>query len=315
MIQPYRAAFALLLALAVAGCGGDSPARPVGRLLTTDSSSYTLVPIGNGLGRVRVATTYANHTATDAGLERCDQRLPYPIYDLELLAPRDTEGSAYAVAWACVGGVPPFVVPAGGTRVDTITLTGPATYDNARQRYTGALEGTFTLSYGGATSNAFAIKLPPGGLVPYVPRDLSAAIQTDSLLVHLRYGDNTYVATAPIHVTIYNPLRDTLFLSNCQGETAPTLEKRDAGVWVPVWQGIMSGCYTPPIAIAPGDHYALSVNFIAGRKGSSIAPQLQVEDVPGVYRLVWNGLGPSRAAPSSPVDSHVSNDFAVVVDR
>lgn len=283
--------------------------------MTTDSASYTLVPIGNGLGRVRVALRYENRSSSEADLDRCTPTSRSPIYAVNLIAPRDSEGSAYNPAWACVGDVSPIVVPPGASRVDTLSLTGPSAYDAAQQRYLGALTGTFQISYADATSNSFNISLPTGGLVPYVARDLSAAIQTDSLLVHLRAGPTAYAATAPIRVTMYNPLADTLFLQHCQSETAPTLEKRIGAAWVPVWQAIFPTCSMPPIAIAPGDHYALSITFVAGRKGSSIWPQFQTDDVPGVYRLAWNDVALSGAAPSASIDYHVSNAFAMVVDQ
>src|SRR5262249_58627790 len=112
--------------------------------------------------------------------------------------------------------------------------------------YRGVLAGTFRISYGGQSSNEFDINLPPGGVVPSVPRDSSAAIQIDSQLVHLILLSPIYVAVTPIHVTILNPRSDTSFIVNCDGETRLSLEKQTRTQWAGARSARGPLCLSPP---------------------------------------------------------------------
>ena len=90
----------------------------------------------------------------------------YPIYSVDLVTPASTEGAGYNPSWACVGHNSPLVVGPGAVRTDTITLHGPSAFDNTTQKYVGVIAGTFRIAYGGQESNEFAIKLPPGRVLP-----------------------------------------------------------------------------------------------------------------------------------------------------
>lgn len=142
------------------------PTSPSATLLRTDSTSYTAVSVGYSQVEVRLVTTYRNPTDTAIVLARCTPTTPYPIYDVELVAPSSAEGGGYNGAWACVGHNSPLVVGPGTVRTDTITLHGPSTFDHATAKFVGVIAGRFRISYGGQYSNEFTITLPLGGVRP-----------------------------------------------------------------------------------------------------------------------------------------------------
>jgi len=110
-----------------------------------------------------------------------------------------------------------------------LRLVGPSTYDPKTNRYLGALEGTFRVAYGGQESNDFTIELPPEGIVPSVPRDLGAVIQTDSLLYQLRYTFGIYQRDLPIHVSMYNPR--AMLDGSIRDPSGWALHDADRSVW------------------------------------------------------------------------------------
>jgi hypothetical protein len=210
----------------------------------------------------------------------------------------------------CNGVPPDLLVAPGTTLTDTLRFAGPAVVDVATNRYFGVLEGTFRIDYGTQESNDFSIALPPEGIVPRVTRDTSAAIQTDSLLVHLTATGEFYSSPA-IRVSIHNPMSDTSFIVNCGGATLFTLEKEIGDQWVPVWGDVIPGCVSPAIAIPPGSRYMTSIDVSGAPLGSNAAPGYSVRDIPGVYRLVWADIVDSSGKPI-PIQYRRSNAFAIV---
>jgi hypothetical protein len=67
------------------------------------------------------------------------------MYGVEVVD--DTAEAAYDYVWACVGGVSPIVIPPHTTRVDTLRMEGPNTFDGKTHAPTGKLEGEFRLLY------------------------------------------------------------------------------------------------------------------------------------------------------------------------
>lgn len=309
----------LLIAGGAAACGDSSPTSPTDLLLTTDSASYTAVAAGNDGVTLRLVMTYRNPTSAPIVLDRCFPNTPYPIFGVELVTPKNAEGAAYDPAWGCVGHNHQIVVAAGDTRTDTLILHAPNAYDNARGRYLGVLEGTFRVAYGGQHSNEFRVKLPPGGIVPAVPRDLHAAIQTDSLLVHMKFNAPLYTASIPIHVTIYNTRPDTSFIVNCGGATGLLLEKQTGNQWVTAWAPLIPACLSPAIAVPPGGQYATSINLFGVPSGTNGEPRFILNDLPGVYRFVWTDIvdsftfAPAKIGALISIELRRSNAFAIVV--
>lgn len=319
----YRAVFTLFITAGILGCDADTPTSPSGLLLTTDSSSYTASPIGYSQVAVRIITKYRNPTNAPIELERCLPDTPYPTYNVELVAPNDPQGAGYNPDWACGGPDKQIIVAPGDVRTDTLTLRGPSAFDNNLGKYLGVLEGTFRVAYGGQQSNEFTIKLPPAGVVPNVSRDVSAAIQTDSLLLHLKVN-GPVISSAAIHLVIYNPRPDTSFIINCNGATGVSLEKQSGTQWVGALSSVVPLCYSSPIVIPPGGQYETSIMIAGGSSGSNVAPQFTMNDLPGVYRFVWSQIvgsfnapefTPPTWGPPIPADYRRSNAFAVIVDR
>lgn len=316
-----RSPAVLALFAAIAACDNNLAAPSPQPTLLTDSASYTAIPIGASQVIVKVVTRFTNPTAKSDTLARCFPTSPHPIFSVSLVSPANTEGAAYNPAWACVGHDNDIVVGAGETRVDTLTLHGPNAYDNSTERYLGSLEGTFRINYGGAASNTFTVKLPPGGAVPFVARDLSAAIQTDSVLVHLKLAGNVlYEATTPIHATIFNPRPDTSFMLTCDGSGPFILEKLIGGQWASAWEGAFPACLSV-IAIPPQGHHDIAIPFLGAKRGTNAVPRFTIDDIPGVYRITWTSIvdswtttpRPTSGAPIA-VEYRRSNPFAIVVD-
>ena len=301
-------------------CDAGHPTSPSVPLLTTESTSYTATPVGNYQVNVSVVTRFENKTLRPIVLDRCTSASRSPKYGVSLVRPQNVEGAAYDRIWDCVAGVSPIVVAPDETRIDTLTLLGPTIFQNQAKGYRGILAGTFRISYGGQSSNEFDINLPPGGVVPPVPRDSSAAIQTDSQLVHLRFQSPVYEAVPPIHVTMFNPRSDTSFIVNCRGETGLSLEKQNGTQWVPAWSAVVPLCLSPAVAIPPKGQYGTSIDFLGARTGSNVFPQFSVNDIPGVYRFVWLQIVDSFSFPQGKwgapvaIEYRRSNPFAIVVD-
>ena len=314
-----RAVSAAAVAAAVAAMSGC-----VGRelievpQLVTDSSTYTAIPVGYDQVVVNVLSTFHNRGASAVTFDRCFPNSSSPIYFVGVLSPfRATSG--YNPVWACVEHHNPIVVAPGETRTDTIRLHGPNEFSNGQ--YQGTLEGTFQLSYGGEVSNTFTIKLPPGGIVPAVPRDLGAAVQTDSLIVHMKRSGVGYTATAPLHVSLYNPRADTSFIVNCNGEAAYALEEQVNGEWINAWNGAFAACLSAAIVVPPSGHADQTILLFGAPKGGNVVPAFTVDAVPGVYRIVFTSVvdafsmgPPLRVGAPIPVELRRSNPFAIVVD-
>jgi hypothetical protein len=306
-------------AAVLAACSGSSPTEPNAGLLTTDSSSYTAVAVGNGEARIRVVTLLRNASSSPIELPRCFPTTAYPIYGVELVSPANSEGAAWDPAWACVGHDKPIVIAPQTTRTDTLMLRAPSGVDGTTQRPLGVLSGRFRIRIGPYRSNEIEIKLPAEGLVPAVSRDLTAAIQTDQLLVSLN-GYGQFLKGQPIRATIYNPRPDTSFIVNCNGATALALEKQYGTEWRMAWVAAVPGCGSAAIVIAPGGHYDAVFDISGGTFGSNVVPQFGVAYIPGVYRMVFSRIV-SSFSMSSPisgtpiaVELRRSNPFAIIVD-
>jgi len=97
--------------------------------------------------QVTVVTSIRNTSTGPLYLSACDT-LPTPIYGVELLRPRDPEGSAFDVGWACPAGAP-IVLPAGAVRTDSITLRAPRGVQHGRPL--GVVDGTVRIVFEAAT--------------------------------------------------------------------------------------------------------------------------------------------------------------------
>jgi hypothetical protein len=305
-------------AVLASACSDAIPTAPTDGLLTTDSASYTAIPSGYNSAEVRVVTLLRNSSDAPITLDRCYPTTPYPIFGVGLVSPSNSEGAAWNPNWACVGHDSPIVIAAHSTRTDTLRLRAPNSADGRTGRPFGVFSGRFRIEIGAFRSNEFEIKLPAEGLVPYVTRDLTPAIQTDSLLFHLKDNGQWYSAPA-LHVSIYNPRPDTTFIVNCNGDLGFALEKQNGSDWQAVWGSVNPACLGPAIVIPPGGHYDAAVDITGGKYKTNIVPQYSTAYVPGVYRMVFANMvtsftsNPLKVGPSIPIEFRRSNPFALVV--
>jgi hypothetical protein len=140
----------VLVLTALAFRDSRSQATPNPEWITTDSTRYTAHAIGHsakGFYRFRVITKFLNRSQSDVYLGRCFPDSPRPQFTIWPEKPGAT-ASAYAQFWACVGHDRQFRIAAGGVRVDTFDITGPASWHGIDPaNHDGALEGKFRIGF------------------------------------------------------------------------------------------------------------------------------------------------------------------------
>jgi len=150
-----------------------------------------------------------------------------------------------------------------------------------------------------------------------VPRDTDAPIQTDRSQYVAKRVSQGVEFTIPF--TFTNTTSETVFLPNCRVsgkiDLDMILQKQVDGGWRTVWSPITRLCLSPPVLIAPQETYVDTLRGFGGRPGEPVAPELQVQEVEGVYRLVWTqlrgGFRPERypQGDTLPLALKVSNAF------
>ena len=142
--------------LALAGCASilDPPGEDTA--LVTDQASY-VARYQRGEGSYRqygftLVASFQNRTGGPVYLERCYPDTPVPTFGVELVggvgwAPE----SGFDPVWACVGHGSQIVVRPGDTRVDTLRIHGPNSWDGRTGAPGGSLEGSFRLVYPAGT--------------------------------------------------------------------------------------------------------------------------------------------------------------------
>lgn len=145
-----------LAGLALACSGMTEPT--VDPRLTVDASSYVAVPQASlseqGIYEFTVVARFRNTGIVDVHLDRCTPNSPHPLFAVMLRSSDTRESSAYNAGWACVGHNNPIVVSPNETRVDTLAVYGPTSWDGQTQKPSGEMQGTFQLMYIGDACNA-----------------------------------------------------------------------------------------------------------------------------------------------------------------
>ncbi|HEV2736369.1 MAG TPA: hypothetical protein VGV85_16105 [Longimicrobiaceae bacterium] len=138
--------------LALAGCTSVLEPGAEDAALATDRTSY-VARYQQGQGSYRqygftLVASFENRTGEPVYLERCYPHTPIPVYGVELAGGAGgAPESGFDPAWACVGHDSPIVVQPGDTRVDTLRIRGPNSWDGRTGAPSGSLEGTFRLVY------------------------------------------------------------------------------------------------------------------------------------------------------------------------
>ena len=141
-------------------------------------------------------------------------------------------------------------------------------------------------------------------------------IQTESLVYELQ--PDWIGLRTEIPYTFTNRTGRTIYLVNCRGAFSIHLERQDEGAWKAAWSPVIPACLSPPIAIEKNTvfHDTLHV-WGAPPDSSHYAPNFDLDDPSGVYRIVW-GTGltsfDANAYPFGPLitlDWRVSNRFTL----
>ncbi len=145
------------------------------------------------------------------------------------------------------------------------------------------------------------------------PPDAASPIRTDRAeYTARRVADGVEVE---IPFTYTNRTGRTVYVVNCNGIAPPGLQKRVDGEWMRAWSAAVPLCLSPPIVIGAGRTYTDTLRVFAGTPSSGVAPVLEVEEVEGVYRLVWENVvhdyddaRPGFGEPL-PLEARISNPF------
>jgi hypothetical protein len=112
-----------------------------------------------------------------------------------------------------------------------------------------------------------------------------------------------------------NRTGSTVYLMKCKTPSQPALEKKIGDKWVFAYAPIQLMCLEEPIRIKPGETYR-DVFYMEAFKGKNMAPNFQVKEVAGTYRLVrsfyktFNPKGDGTGLGELlPLEEGISNEF------
>jgi hypothetical protein len=150
-----RAISGLLVALCAAITSCDDPVEPGGDLgpvpdvhFTTNATSYIAHRLPGMPARYSftVITRFENRSAGTVFLGRCYPDSPQPLFSVSIDEPAD-EASGFGQIWACVGHNSQFELAPGATRIDTLTVEGPNSFDGHTHAPHGVVEGIFRMYF------------------------------------------------------------------------------------------------------------------------------------------------------------------------
>ena len=144
-------------------------------------------------------------------------------------------------------------------------------------------------------------------------RQARATLATDSAEYTVRFEHGMYRAT--IGYTYTNHSGDAVSATHCHTPPPPVLEKRVGEGWVRAYSPVMLMCLSfPHFRIAAGATYRGTLQFAAAPPGTrNVAPVLEVESIPGTYRLRWAlRAGSDPEARGALIVEAISNEFRLV---
>jgi hypothetical protein len=149
---------------------------------------------------------------------------------------------------------------------------------------------------------------------PATPPESQARVTlaTDSSQYTVRLVDGMY--RAAIGYVYNNRSGDAVSATHCRTPPPPVLEKKVGEQWVRAYSPIMLMCLSiPHFRIARGATYRGTLDFAAAPRGRNMAPTLEVESIPGIYRLRWAlRAGEDPEARDAPVVEAISNEFRLI---
>jgi hypothetical protein len=137
-------------------------------------------------------------------------------------------------------------------------------------------------------------------------------LTTDSAQYTIRFVDGLYRAT--IGYVYTNRSGNAVSATHCHSAPPPLLEKKVGEGWVRAYNPVMLMCLTiPHFRIAAGATYRGALHVAAAPRGRNMAPALEVESIPGIYRLRWAlRAGDDPEARDAPVVETISNEFRLI---
>jgi hypothetical protein len=138
------------------------------------------------------------------------------------------------------------------------------------------------------------------------------ALQTDSAQYHVRYTDPWYSAT--IGYVFRNGGHTAVSSNYCRTPPPPILEKdMGGGHWVRAYDQIVLLCKTiPPFRVAAGRTYRGTLHVAVARPDAHMGPSLEVDSIPGTYRLRWKLIAGDDPDLGRPVLEIVSSPFRLI---
>lgn len=113
-----------------------------------------------------------------------------------------------------------------------------------------------------------------------------ATMQTDSTRYTVRFTKPVYRVRIGF---VYTNGTDAPVSTNyCKTPGPPALEKEVSGRWVRAYDPIVLLCLAiPPFRLAAGQSYNGTLDVMVAQRGANFFPQLEVDSIPGTYRLRW----------------------------
>lgn len=146
-------------------------------------------------------------------------------------------------------------------------------------------------------------------------RDASAPIQTGKSEYSATIRDGTVELEIP-H-TFTNQRAETVYIVNCNNAFGIKLQKRAGNTWVDAVGMIIPDCLSPAIEIPEGESYDNILQIHAGLPSSDIEPRFEVDEIEGIYRIVWIDVLESFDPDSYPfgeqipLEQRLSNTFEI----
>ena len=140
-----------------------------------------------------------------------------------------------------------------------------------------------------------------------------ALVRTQGSEFQLSVSDGMLKGRVPY--TYRNTLADTLYIVNCRGFVAASIQKKSGNTWTDFWSPIVLSCLSAPVKIAPGASLSGVAEIYGSRPGTNTFPTLPTGDLTGTYRLLispvvhnYNDRGQGFGDPV-PLEQRVSNEF------
>ena len=147
------------------------------------------------------------------------------------------------------------------------------------------------------------------------------ALQTHGTSFRLERFERLRSTGYRVHIpySFTNRTRTRVYLENCFGGFASSLEMQRADQWVRVWSQPLLSCESAPIVIERGGVFRDTLSASAALPGGSWHPQwIQAPEVSAAYRIVWltglSSYSPGRrpAGELIPLVQRTSNIFTLV---